>query len=278
MERNLLDQEADKQPETDTPEDNAPWTTQQTFLGTLITLIPWIVLTLLLSSLNGSVTVTRPLSPQADLTGAIVTIVFSVIIEGAFLIAPAYFANAAFRSITPHARLALQALGFRRYRFGNALSRVVALMIVIFAIVALMIVIFAINALYSSLVTAFHLNIQTNDQLILQQSKVAPLTTYATLFAAVVIAPFCEEVFFRGFVFPGLLRGMSVGWTVLVSSLLFAVAHADPGSFLVLFVIGLALAILRWRTRSLWPCILLHMLNNGIAALVIVLTMQGVIN
>jgi uncharacterized protein len=268
MERNLLDQEADKQPETSTPEDIAPWTTQQTFLGTLITLIPWIVLTLLLSSLNGSATVTKPLSPQADLTGAIVTIVFSVIIEGAFLIAPAYFANAAFRSITPHIRLALQALGFRRYRFGNALSWIVALIIVIFAI----------NALYSYLITAFHLNVQTNDQLILQQSKVAPLTTYATLFAAVVIAPFCEEVFFRGFVFPGLLRGMSVGWAVLVSSLLFAVAHADPGSFPVLFVIGLALAILRWRTRSLWPCILLHMLNNGIAALVIVLTMQGVIN
>jgi CAAX protease family protein len=267
MERDLLNQEADKQPEMNTPTDSAPWTTRQTFLGTLLTLIPWIVLSLLLSSLNGSVSVTTPLSPQADLTGAIVTIVFSVIIEGAFLIAPAYFVNAAFRSVSPHVRLALQALGFRRYRFGNAVLQVVVLMIGIFAI----------NTLYSYLITVFHLNLQTNDQLVLQQSKVAPLTTYATLFAAVVIAPFCEEVFFRGFVFPGLRHGMSVGWAILVSSLLFAVAHADPGSFPVLFVIGLALAFLRWRTRSLWPCILLHMLNNGIAALVIVLTMQGII-
>src|SRR5437667_1606313 len=115
MERNLLDQEADKQPETNTPEEIAPWTTQQTFLGTLITLIPWIVLTLILSSLNRSVTVTSPLSSQADLIGAIVTILFSALIEGAFLIAPFYYANAAFRSITPHARQALQALGFRRF-------------------------------------------------------------------------------------------------------------------------------------------------------------------
>jgi len=268
MENNLLEPETDpKQPVTAIPTDIAPWTTQQTFLGTLITLVPWIVLTLKLSSLNGSVAVTKPLSPQADLTAAIVTIIFSTLIEGAFLIAPFYFANAAFRSITPHARQALQALGFRHYRSGNALLWIVILMIVIFAI----------NTLYSYLITVLHLNVQTNDQLILQQSKVAPLSTYATLFAAVIIAPFCEEVFFRGFVFPGLRRGMSVGWAIIISSLLFGVAHADPGSFPVLFVIGLALALLRWRTRSIWPCIILHMLNNGIAALVILLTMQGVI-
>src|SRR6266566_4688514 len=147
MERNLLDQEADKQPETNTSEDNAPWTTQQTFLGTLITLIPWIILTLLLSSLNGSVTVTKPISPQADLIGAIVTIVFTAIIEGAFLIAPAYFANAAFRSITPHARLALQSLGFRHYRIGRTLLWIVGLMLLISAI----------NILYSYLITVLHL-------------------------------------------------------------------------------------------------------------------------
>jgi membrane protease YdiL (CAAX protease family) len=267
MESNLLEPDVDKQPETNISIDLAPWTTQQTFLGTLITLIPWVVLTLILSTLNGSVTVTTPLSPQADLIGAIVTIIFSTLIEGAFLIAPFYFANVAFRSITPHVRLALQALGFRHYRIGNAL----------FWVVLLMIVIFGINTLYSYLITVLHLNVQTNDQLILQQSKVAPLSTYATLFAAVFIAPFCEEVFFRGFVFPGLRRGMSVGWAIIISSLLFGVAHADPGSFPVLFVIGLALAFLRWRTRSIWPCIMLHMLNNGIAALAIVLTMLGVI-
>lgn len=267
MERNLLEPEKDKLPETNTGTDTAPWTTQQTFVGTLSTLIPWIALSLLLSSVTGSASITKPLSPQADLIGAIVTIVFTAIIEGAFLIAPAYFANAAFRSITPHARQALQSLGFRRSRVGRTLLWVVGLMLVISAI----------NILYSYLITVLNLHVQTNDQLLLQESKVAPLTTYATLFAAVFIAPFCEEVFFRGFVFPGLRRGMSVGWAILISSLLFAIAHADPGSFPVLFVIGLALALLRWRTRSIWPSILLHSLNNGVAALVIVLTMQGVI-
>ena len=263
----MLEPEVDKQPDTNPSEDIAPWTTQQTFFGTLITLIPWIILTLILSYLNGSVKVTAPISAQADLTGAIVTIVFSSLIEGAFLIAPFYYANAAYRSITPHLRLAFHALGFRRFRLGNALVWIIVLMIVIFGI----------NALYSDLITTLHLNVQTNDQLLLEQSKVAPLSTYATLLAAVFIAPFCEEVFFRGFVFPGLRNGMSLVWAIIISSLLFGVAHGDPGSFPVLFVIGLALAFLRWRTQSIWPGMILHMLNNGIAALAIVLTMQGVI-
>jgi CAAX protease family protein len=267
LESNLLEPEVDKQPDTYPSEDIAPWTTQQTFFGTLITLIPWIILTLILSYLNGSVKVTAPISAQADLTGAIVTIVFSSLIEGAFLIAPFYYANASYRSITPHLRLAFHALGFRRFRLGSAL----------FWIIVLMIVIFGINALYSDLITTLHLNVQTNDQLLLEQSKVAPLSTYATLLAAVFIAPFCEEVFFRGFVFPGLRNGMSLVWAIIISSLLFGVAHGDPGSFPVLFVIGLALAFLRWRTQSIWPGMILHMLNNGIAALAIVLTMQGVI-
>lgn len=263
----MLEPEVDKQPNTNTPEDVAPWTTQQTFFGTLITLIPWIILTLLLSALNGSVNVTQPLSTQADITGAIVAIILTALIEGAFLIAPFYYANAAYRSITPHIRLAFKALGFRRFRLGYSVSWVIILMIVIYGV----------NTLYSYLITVLHLNIQTNDQLLLQQSKVAPLSTYATLFAAVIIAPFCEEVFFRGFVFPGLRHGMSLIWAIVISSLLFGVAHADPGSFPVLFVIGLALAFLRWRTQSVWPCIMLHMLNNAIAAFAIVLTMQGVI-
>jgi uncharacterized protein len=264
MESYLLEQEKDKA----SIEDTVPWSIRQTFLGILLTLLPWIVLTLLLNGFSGNTSITTPLSPRADLINAIVTFVFSVIIEGAFLIAPLYFANAAYRSIRPHTRLALSALGFRGYRIGRTL----------FWVALLMLVIFGVNTLYSYAIYVFHLNLQTNDQLILQQSKVAPLTTYATLLAAVIVAPFCEEVFFRGFVLPGLCKGMPVGWAIFLSSLIFAVAHADPGSFPVLFIIGIALGILRWRTHSIWPSIQLHMLNNGIAALIIVLTLQGVIH
>jgi len=250
--------------------DEAPWTTRQTFAGVFFTLVPWVVFALVISLFTGQSGSTRPLSSQQDLISAIVTFLFSSLIEAAFLIAPFYFALHAYDYITSRReriRLALGALGFRRFPIVRTLLWIVFFFFLILAV----------NILYQYVLTTFHLNLQTNDQYILKQSKSAPLSTYATLIAAVFVAPFCEEVFFRGFVFPGLLRGMSLGWATVLSALLFAVAHADAGSFAVLFVIGLALAFLRWRLRSIWPCILLHLLNNGISALVIVLTILGVL-
>ena len=256
-------------PDDPTNSDKAPWTIQQTFKGIFLTLFPWIAFALLLNSLGGGkASSSVPLSPQRVLIAAIITLVFSAVIEGAFLIAPFYYALAAYRRITPRAKLALKALGFRKFPVGRTFSWIVILIIAILAV----------NNIYQYLITVLHLNLQTNDQVLLAESKHAPLTTYATLLVAVFIAPFCEEIFFRGFVFQGLRRGMPVGWAIMLSALLFGVAHADPGSFAVLFIIGVALAFLRWRTKSIWPGMILHMLNNGIGALVIILYMQGILH
>ncbi len=252
----------EKQPEV-------PWTIKQTFASILATLVPWILLSAGLSSLSGTKSaLTKPLSPQADLVAAVITFVFSFIVEGSLLIAPLYIANRAFRIMASHMRLALQALGFRSPRgFRSG---------VVFAWVAgFLLAILAADYLYGYVIQVLHLPLQTNDQVLLSYSKYAPLTTYATLIIAVFVAPLCEEVFFRGFVFTGLLRGMPVGWAIMFSSLIFAVAHFDVGSFAVLFIIGLALAFLRWHTHSLWPCVILHMLNNGVAALGIIVVMLG---
>lgn len=248
--------------------DSVPWTTQQTFLGILLTLVPWIALALGLASLNGHSGRATVLSLQLDLTNAIIVFIFSSLVEGAFLIAPFTVALRAARGMMHRFRSACSMLGLRRFAVARSLAWVVLLFIGIYAV----------NQIYQSVILAFHLHLQTNDQVILQNAKYAPFTTYATLIASVLVAPFCEEVFFRGFVFMGLLRSMPLWPAIVLSALIFAVAHADPASFAVLFVIGLALAYLRWRTRSLWPGIFLHLLNNAVGALLIVLAMQGVIH
>jgi uncharacterized protein len=111
---------------------------------------------------------------------------------------------------------------------------------------------------------------------VLQNSHYAPLTTYAILAGATFIAPFFEEIYFRGFVFTGLLRELSLVWAMLISAALFAVAHADPGSFIPLFVIGLALAFVRWRSGSTWASISLHVLNNLLSSVAIILAMHNI--
>ncbi|MEO8956145.1 MAG: CPBP family glutamic-type intramembrane protease [Ktedonobacteraceae bacterium] len=247
--------------------DEVPWTIQQTIFGILLTLVPWFIV---VSLLNGGKTPTTPstaLPLGTDITNAIVTFLVSSIIEGAFIVAPLYFAKRVNHAITPHLRLAWRALGFKEFNVGKAF-----ILVILFGFI-----IIATDYLYQDAITLFHWHLQTNDQVILTRSKIEPITTYATLLVAVFVAPFCEEIFFRGFVFTGLRRGMPLYLAVILSALLFAAAHGDPASFPVLLVIGLLLAILRWQTKSLWPGILLHCLNNSLGAIEIILVMHGVI-
>lgn len=247
--------------------DEVPWTIQQTILGILLTLVPWFIV---VSLLNGGKTPTTPstvLPLGSDIINAIITFLVSSIIEGAFIVAPLYFAKRVYHAITPHLRLAWRALGFKEFNVGKAF-----ILVILFGFI-----IIATDYLYQDAITLFHWHLQTNDQVILTHSKIEPITTYATLLVAVFVAPFCEEIFFRGFVFTGLRRGMPLYLAVIISALLFAAAHGDPASFPVLLIIGLLLAILRWQTKSLWPGILLHCLNNSLGAIEIILVMNGVI-
>src|SRR6266566_7619192 len=155
--------------------DEVPWTIQQTFLGIILTLVPWIVLGVSLS--GGNPVRTTPLSPQLDLINAIVTFFLSILIYGAFLIAPLYFANRALGFTTLHLRLAWKALGLRKFSVGQVLGWIVLFMPAIFAV----------DILYQYIITALHLNLQTNEQVLLARSKLEPLSTYAVLSVAILV-------------------------------------------------------------------------------------------
>jgi uncharacterized protein len=249
------------------PAEQVPWTLQQTFLVILVTFIVRILFSLALS-LGGSTQITSSLPPSVDATNAAVTFVLTALLQSIFLIGPLYFASRPFRMQNDRARAALDVLGFRRFALWRSLSLIAVLFLGILLI----------NYLYQYLITTFHLNLITNDQTYYLLGKHAPITVYTILFLSVFIAPICEEIFFRSFIFMGLLKGMPLGVSIVFSALIFAVAHGDLGSFAVLFFIGLALAFLRWQTRSIWPGILLHLLNNGLASLAILLPMLGVIS
>jgi uncharacterized protein len=97
----------------------------------------------------------------------------------------------------------------------------------------------------------------------------------ASLFVC-AIAPMAEEFFFRGFLF-GTLRNLPLRlgkydggpWVAaVVTALLFGLAHlgSAPAVYLIpLAFLGFVLALIRWRTRSLYPCMALHSANNALA-------------
>ena len=81
------------------------------------------------------------------------------------------------------------------------------------------------------------------------------------------LAPVAEELFFRGFLFAGLRTRWSLWPAALTSGLIFGLVHAPTGITTVvpLAALGVALCWLYDRTGSLWPCVIAHMINNGLA-------------
>ena len=86
------------------------------------------------------------------------------------------------------------------------------------------------------------------------------------LLSIVILGPVLEEVFYRGIVTRLLLRRYRPWAAILVSGLIFAIIHLNPAQFIPAFTSGIFYAWLYYRMRSLWPGILLHVLNNGFAA------------
>jgi hypothetical protein len=86
-----------------------------------------------------------------------------------------------------------------------------------------------------------------------------------TFLALVVWTPFTEEVFFRGFVFAGLVPRFGSTRAMIASALIFSVFHIAPGVLIPIFITGLLLAWLYRRTGTLWPCIAAHAGQNAIA-------------
>ena len=113
--------------------------------------------------------------------------------------------------------------------------------------------------------------VNLNDSTISARFDDAP---HVTLLIVVLLAPFVEEVLFRGLVF-GNLKGKSRAVAYAVSCMLFAllhvwqfvVAHQDLTYFLVMvqyLAPGLVLAWAYEHTGTLWTSIAVHALANAL--------------
>ncbi|MEM8531141.1 MAG: type II CAAX endopeptidase family protein [Chloroflexota bacterium] len=76
-----------------------------------------------------------------------------------------------------------------------------------------------------------------------------------------IAIPIAEEVFFRGVIYTW-LRQWGKTMALIVSSLLFAIAHLHPTIVVSTFLVGLIAGMLYERSQSLWTSILVHCLFN----------------
>jgi membrane protease YdiL (CAAX protease family) len=120
------------------------------------------------------------------------------------------------------------------------------------------------TALYNVIVKRFPGPVDNDSHLMEDLARGTPWRV-ALCVIIVFAGPFLEEVFFRGALFRPLKKQSTTFGVILLSSLLFALAHLEKQIFLPIAIVGITLGILRSASGSLIPSIIMHTTFNGAA-------------
>jgi uncharacterized protein len=115
-------------------------------------------------------------------------------------------------------------------------------------------------------------NIQDEDTGILVDTYKTAVWPALFWIAVVVFAPIFEEPFARGFLFEGFRHSrLGLAGAIILTSLVWTALHVGYGLFSLgtIFVFGLVLGYVRYRTGSLWSTILMHGFYNLVGMIAI---------
>lgn len=131
------------------------------------------------------------------------------------------------------------------------------------------------TAAYALLVQWLEIDILMPNQGLEEIASLDGVATLPTFAIVGLLAPFAEEVFFRGFLLAALVSVIGGLRGALVSSAIFSVAHLNVGTLVPIFVMGMLLAWLYLRTGSIWPSFVAHAAQNLIALAVLELPIEA---
>ena len=103
-------------------------------------------------------------------------------------------------------------------------------------------------------------------------SLISETSLISSFFVIVIVAPLCEEIICRGIIPTKLFEGYEkIGY--IFGWLLFTLAHlpTNPPSFLIYGWMSTVLTWTAYRTKRLEMSILLHLVNNGVSILLLIL-------
>lgn len=101
------------------------------------------------------------------------------------------------------------------------------------------------------------------DTVKLLQNSNDPVVLGLMGFAAVFVAPVCEEIIFRGYFYAAAKKFAGPWVAAICSALVFGAAHGNLAALLPLFILALVLIGLYEKTGSLWAPIAVHFCFNG---------------
>ncbi|RMG67746.1 MAG: CPBP family intramembrane metalloprotease [Calditrichaeota bacterium] len=105
------------------------------------------------------------------------------------------------------------------------------------------------------------------QEMLLSLKAETPLEWILMILGAVVIAALVEESIIRGLLQISLEHYQNVTRAVIYASLIWTAIHMMIYWAVQIFLLGVILGYLAWRTNSIWPSALCHGMNNAAALL-----------
>lgn len=88
-------------------------------------------------------------------------------------------------------------------------------------------------------------------------------TIFLMSFSAVIVAPLCEEIVFRGYLFPAAQHFCGPWIAGIFSGMIFGAVHGNLAALLPLTIFGVILAFIYQKTGSIWAPIATHFCFNA---------------
>ena len=113
-------------------------------------------------------------------------------------------------------------------------------------------------------INLFKEQFQTMDNML---SPVMQGNIFIILLTVGIVAPFTEEFIFRGVIYKTLNKRISIKWSIIIQGILFGVFHMNLIQGTYAAFLGILFGYLTYKSKSIWPAIIMHITNNIIATL-----------
>ena len=128
------------------------------------------------------------------------------------------------------------------------------------------------NLIVSAISTAIFKDSATSSQEGLQVYM--PDSFVLGLLVLAVTPAICEEMFFRGYVFSSLEKKLKLATAILLSAALFGVFHMSLAKLLSTAFLGGMIALVGHKTKSIFPGMMIHFMNNTLACVAMYYPME----
>ncbi len=107
------------------------------------------------------------------------------------------------------------------------------------------------------------------ESLLMQFEETLQFNHMAIYILVIAVCPaICEELLFRGFILTGLQVEKHPVFAIVTSSIMFGIFHMNVFQFITGIILGSVLGFVTYKSKSIYPAMALHFLNNLVAVLI----------